>query len=145
MQQISFPDVKGLVRSELGCACPDQVFERIEFLPASSAFPGLPGDCLIAVGNRLLLLVISSSTWQEVLDQLGHLCTLGRGLRDAQGFNRFRLVVAVPEVAAARAALAGHFDAAVDHDDRMYLHVIRSDVLAAHGLTGEDPNGSGLR
>jgi hypothetical protein len=142
VQQAAFPDVKRLVRSELGCACPDHVFERIEILPA---FAGLPGDHLITVGNRLLLLVINSSTWQEVLDQLGHLCTLGRQLRDAQGFNRFRLVVAVPEVAVARAALAGRFDAAVDHDDRMHLHVIRSQVLAAHGLAGDDTNASGPR
>jgi hypothetical protein len=145
VQQTAFPDVKRLVRSELGCACPDHVFERIEVLPASSGFAGLPGDHLIAVGNRLLLLVISSSTWQEVLDQIEHLCTSGRQLRDAQGFNRFRLVVAVPEVAVARAALAGHFTAALDHDDRMHLHVIRSEVLAAHDLTGEHANRSGPR
>ena len=145
MQQTAFADVKRLIRSELGCACPDHVFERIEVLPASSGFAGLPGDHLIAVGNRLLLLVISSSTWQEVLDQIEHLCTSGRQLRDAQGFNRFRVVVAVPEVAVARAALAGHFAAAIDHDDRMHLHVIRYEVLAAHGLTGEHANRSGPR
>ena len=145
MQQTAFPDVKRLVRSELGCACPDHVFERIEVLPASSGFAGLPGDHLIAVGNRLLLLVISSSTWQQVLDQIEHLCTSGRQLRDAQGFNRFRLVVAVPEVTVARAALAGHFAAALDHDDRMHLHVIRSEVLAAHDLTGEHAKRSGPR
>jgi hypothetical protein len=145
VQQTAFPDVKRLIRSELGCACPDHVFERIEVLPASSGFAGLPGDHLIAVGNRLLLLVISSSTWQQVLDQIEHLCTSGRQLRDAQGFNRFRVVVAVPEVAVARAALAGHFAAAIDHDDRMHLHVIRYEVLAAHGLTGEHANRSGPR
>ncbi len=145
MQRAVIPDVKRLVRSELGCACPDHVFERIEFLPASFGFAGLPGDHLIAVGNRLLLLVVSSSTWQEVLDQLEGLCTSGRQLRDAQGFNRFRLVVAVPKVAVAWAALAGPFDAAVDHDDRMHLHVICSEVLAAHGLVSDDANGAGPR
>ena len=145
VHQTALPDVKRLVRSELGCACPDHVFERIEIFPASSGFAGLPGDHLIAVGNRLLLLVISSSTWQEVVDQLEHLCASGRQLRDAQGFNRFRMVVAVPEVAVARAALAAHFDAAVDHDDRMHLHVIRPEVLAAHGLAGGGPNGPGPR
>jgi len=136
-QHTAFADVKHLVRSELGCACPEQVFEHIEILSASARFAGLPGDYLIAVGNRLLLLVISSSSWREVLQQLERLCVRGRELRDALGFNRFRLVVGVPELTAARAALVEHFDAAVDHDERMHLHVIHAEVLAAHGLGGE--------
>jgi hypothetical protein len=138
VQQTAIPHLKHLLRSELGCACPDPVFERIDILDASARFADLPGDYLIAVGERLLLLVISSSSWQEVLDRLDHLFMRGRELRDARGFNRFRLVVAVPEAAAAQAALAAHFDAAVDHDDRMHLHVIRSEVLAAHGLVTDD-------
>ena len=134
VEQTAVPDVKQLVRCELGCACPDHVFEHIAILEASARFAGLPGDYLIEVGNRLLLLVIRSASWREVAAQLKRLFMRGRELRDSQGFNRFRLVVAVPEVAAAQAALAECFDLAVDHDDRMHLHVIRADVLETHGL-----------
>lgn len=134
VQQTGVPDVKHLVRFELGCACPDQVFERIDILEASSRFADLPGDYLIAVGNRLLLLVISSASCWEVAARLERLFMRGRELRDSEGFNRFRLVVAVAEVAAARAELAERFAALPDRDDRMHLHVIRSEVLAAHGL-----------
>jgi len=145
VQQTDVPDVKHLVRSELGCACPDRVFERIDIREASSRFADLPGDYLIGVGNRLLLLVISSACWREVAARLEHLFRRGRELRDAQGFNRFRLVVAVAEVAAARAELAERFAALPDRDDRMHLHVIRSEVLAAHGLVADEKDMSAPR
>lgn len=140
MQNTALPDVKHLVRSVLGCACPDQVFDSIDIRPASARFPGLPGDHLIAIGDRLLLLVISSSSWQEVLDPLERLFVRGRELRDGDGFNRFRLVVAVQELGPAQAALTERFRALADADDRMHLHVIGTEVLSALGFTqrGDD-------
>lgn len=136
MQQTAFPGVKQLVRSELGCACPEAVFEHIDALETSRCFAGLPGDHLFAIGNRLLLLVISSSPWQEVLGQLESLFMRGRELRDREGLHRFRLVVAAPDTDAAQAALELCFRASPNRDDRMHLHVIAPQTLAASFESG---------
>jgi hypothetical protein len=140
LPRTSLPDIKQLVRAQLGCACPDQVFDSIDLLGAAAGFAGMPGDYLIAVSDRLLLLVVSSARWQEVLDQLDVLLIRGRQLRDAEGFNRFRLVVGVTERAAAQAALAERFAALPDLDDRVHLHVVSAETLAELGFvaTGND-------
>jgi hypothetical protein len=130
-QEPGYASLKHLVRTELGCACPDRVFEHIRELGAQRCFSGLPGDRLFAIGDRLLLLIVSSSAWREVLGALAQLFARGRELRDSQGMNRFRLVVSVTEVTSARDALEQRFAAAVDPDERMHLHVIPARGLAA--------------
>jgi hypothetical protein len=52
VEQTAVADMERLVRSELGCACPDRVFGRIDIAEAPPQFAGLSGDYLIAVGMR---------------------------------------------------------------------------------------------
>ncbi len=128
---MSFSEIKHFVRRELGCACPDQVFDSIDVLDAPPRFPGLPGDYLIAIGHRLLILVIGTRSWQEVAPCLEQLFSRGRDIRDAEGFGRFRLVVVTGDIEVARPALAKLFDALTETDDRVYLHVIAPEGLPA--------------
>jgi len=135
---IALAVLKHLVRSQLGCTCPEQVFERVEVLQSEACLAGLPGDCLLGIGNRLLLLVISSCGWQQVLLQLEPLSRRGRDLRDRHGYNRFRLVVGTAQVAAAEAALRERWRTLPDQDDRLHLHVIDRAALAGLGCARPD-------
>ena len=135
---IALAALKQLVRDRLGCTCPEAVFERVEVLQSDTCLAGLPGDCLLAIGNRLLLLVIGSCGWQQVLQQLEPLSRRGRELRDRHGYNRFRLVVGTGQVAAAEAALRERWRTLPDQDDRLHLHVIDRAALAGLGCAGLD-------
>lgn len=123
--------IKHFVRHELGCACPDEVFATIDVQHAPSGFAGLPGDCLIAVGTRLLVLLIVTAHWPEVSRNLESLVNRGRELRDGGGFNRIRIVLATPQPTAAQAVLMEQFGDLPSLDDRVHLHIITADGLPA--------------
>lgn len=127
--------VRRFVRGTLGCSCPDEVFETIDVVKSPPWFEGLPGDYLLAIGNRLLVLVISTRRWEDVLQDLEELFLRGRELRDTEGFNRFRLVVATPDVEAARPVLMAQFDSLSHLDKRLHLHVILTGGLQGLGFT----------
>jgi hypothetical protein len=123
--------IKHFVRHDLGCGCPDEVFETIDVQYAPSGFAGLPGDCLIVIGTRLLVLLIVTVHWPEVSRNLESLVNRGRELRDGGSFNRFRIVLATPEPTAAQAALMEQFGDLPSLDDRVHLHIIAADGLPA--------------
>ena len=131
MKLMPFSDIKHFVRGELGCACPDEVFEVMDVQHAPSRFEGLPGDCLIVIGRRLLVLLIDTGHWRDVSRHLDSLVSRGRELRDAGGFNRIRFVVATPDKEAAETVLREQFGGLPSLDDRIHLHVISPEGLPA--------------
>jgi len=124
-----FSSIKHFIRGELGCACPDEVFETMDVQHAPPRFEGLPGDCLIVVAKRLLVLLIATEHWQDVSCNLESLVSRGRELRDGGGFNRIRFVVATPDHEAAEAVLMEQFSALPLLDDRIHLHLIAPEGL----------------
>ena len=116
--------MESFVRGALGCTCPDEVFQSVRIRNPQTAFTGLSQASLIDIGGRLLVLVIETDHWETLPARLATLLAQGRRLRDAEGFNRFRLVIATPEVAAAQAALTAQFTALANRDERLHLHVL---------------------
>jgi hypothetical protein len=109
------------VRGTLGCTCPDEVFDEIELETRSA--PGLSLEALGAdaveqvlhVGGRLLIALCPT------LDErrLQALLRAGVALRDARGYNRFRVAIAGSGPAPERVAeLLGGLD------DRVHVHVV---------------------
>lgn len=131
MNPTLFSNIKHFIRSELGCACPDEVFEAIDVQHAPSRFEGLPGDCLIVIAKRLLVLLIDTGHWRDVSRHLESLVSRGRELRDVGGFNRIRFVVATPDNEAAKTVLMEQFGSLPSLDDRIHLHVISPEGLPA--------------
>ena len=131
MNPTLFSSIKHFIRDGLGCACPDEVFETMDVQHAPSRFEGLPGDCLIVIGKRLLVLLIDAGHWQDVSRHLDGLVSRGRELRDAEGFNRIRFVVATRDNEAAEPVLMEQFGDLPSLDDRLHLHVIRPEELPA--------------
>jgi len=118
--------VEAFVRDALGCSCPPAVFSDVRLDCAPAAFTEIPGTRLLAIGGRLLVLLVDSPTDMAVT-QINRLLRQGRDLRDAGGFNRFRLVIVAPPGCDPR-ALPDGVDLA---DDRVHLHTLAAAQLPA--------------
>ena len=103
--------IKHLVRAELGCTCPEKVFNTVDVDYAPGRFEGLPVDCLIEIGGRLLVVLVWTGHWRDVSRDLERLVTRGRELRDSGRFNRLRFVIASAENEVAEKVLMEQFAA----------------------------------
>jgi len=116
--------IETFIRQDLGCDCPAQVFAQVQVQRADAAFAEMPGDFLVRVGGRLLVLVILAPEWRALAALLPALCERGRALRDSEGYNRFRLVVATRDPQRAARALGEIFDSLPARDARVHLHAV---------------------
>ena len=122
--------LKPFVRDGLGCGCPEEVFSKIEIEKNPVAFQGLLVDCLIKIGDRLLVAICMLETLKgEMGDDIVQALAVGKQLRDDLGFNRFRLVVTWEEADSNAPAFRGQFDGLEGLDDRVHLHVVRPSVI----------------
>ena len=118
--------VEDFVRDALGCTCPPAVFGDVRLQSAPAGFAEIPGTRLLAIGGRLLVLLVDSPVDMAVT-QINRLLRQGRDLRDAGGFNRFRLVIVAP---------SGYEPGALPDDvtlvdDRVHLHMLAAAQLPA--------------
>lgn len=127
------PDVERFVRGTLGCACPEEVFRSVSISRAPAA-AGLPATTEVLVGSRLLIRLVALPWEPAAPGWLERLATEGRATRDRHGYNRFRLVIAIPadEQAWERTGgFAARFARAAAGDDRAQLHLLAEDQLPA--------------
>ena len=119
--------IRQLIREELGCDCPEEVFDQIVVgYPSIFGSPNIPSSVQVLVGHRLLVSVVPVEHLQDVAKDARDLLSDCRGIRDENGLNRYRLV------------LVGHVSEEVlgelqkeasDMDDRMHVHLIEPDRL----------------
>jgi len=121
--------VRHLVRDGLGCQCPDAVFEDVVIgRPTVFAEDDPRSSVQLLVGRRLLVSLVEMNRLADVRADAERLLVRGRQIRDAQGLNRFRLVLvgncepAVIEALAARAR---------EMDDRLHVHALGLEELEA--------------
>jgi len=131
MEETTHNAIERFVRQELGCQCPAAVFRRIEVEDAPEEFGVWPQGRLISVGERLLIMVVRSDDPDTLHRILGNLLHEGRRLREARGFNRFRLVVATTCVDVTGHSLREDFERLDGIDERLHLHVIAPEQLPA--------------
>jgi hypothetical protein len=123
--------IECFVRQELGCQCPPTVFRRIGVEDVPEEFGVWPQGRLIRVGERLLILVVRSDDPDTLQRMLGNLLQEGRSLREALGFNRFRLVIATTCVDVMGPTLRKDFERLDGLDERLHLHVISPEQVPA--------------
>jgi hypothetical protein len=119
--------VETFIRQTLGCNCPDDVFKTI--LSEYFSHPQFPGESLqrIVVGNRLLIYIIrlpSDSTDRDNL--LSTLAVSGKQEREANSYNRIRLVMLSDNPAVDTPPTQLFFSTLTCIDDRMHVHVIET-------------------
>jgi hypothetical protein len=131
MKTITDNTIERFIRQELGCQCPAAVFRRIGVEDVPKEFGVWPQGRLISVGERLLIMVVRSDDPDTLHHMLGNLLLEGRRLREARGFNRFRLVIATTCVDVMGPSLREDFERLDGMDERLHLHVIAPEQLPA--------------
>jgi hypothetical protein len=121
-------DVKRFVRSELGCSCPDEVFNNIHLIQHATAFAA--AHKVYDIGGRLLVVMCLPDESREIEKQFGQLVDSGRKYRDEHGYNRLRFVVVTDDNKLAE-ILHGFFNSLSSVDAKMHLHVIEPQSLPA--------------
>lgn len=119
--------IERFVRGTLGCQCPDEVFRHLEVGPL--ALPDGGTGRRLLIGDRLLIHIVATSEWPERPVPIEELAIAGRDERDRHGYNRFRLVIAMPAAAGDAAPLEQRFARALEADERAHLHVLAADLL----------------
>ncbi len=118
------------VREVLGCYCPDEVLRHINVNKESAIIAGLPIDFSINVDGRLLVYVVHSAATDHILEHLEAFFRAAAVIRDRDGYNRLRLVVARREPDDVRNKLEKSFAQISVPDDRLHLHVVETQSIA---------------
>jgi len=121
----TYPDIKRFVQETLGCSCPEEVFNKIDYQKESDG----KSVRKVTVGDRLLIYIITmdgKSNTQGVINS-----ALERGVveRNKKGFNRFRLVLVDARPDELRSIAEHAFHSSVCTDEKTHLHILsESDV-----------------
>ncbi len=120
--------LKGFVQETLGCGCPEEVFEEIHV--SSHQVEDCSDEITrIVIGNRLLIYVIPPDSENDLSDRIELIGLAGKADRDANLYNRFRLVVSIAEGAARNDHAAKGFSNAFAGDEKMHIHFVREELL----------------
>jgi len=123
--------IRHFVVEDLGCQCPDEVFEKIVVESDRPPVSGVAIDYRINIGDRLLVYLADGQQLLRPADQLAALVAAGLQDRDQHRFNRFRLVVVTTEAVRDERALRPLFEQLAARDERTHLHVVTPVQVAA--------------
>lgn len=113
--------IRRFVREDLGCGCPEEVFDDIRIEVAPGELAAGANSRLLVVGGRLMVLIVEPADSDPATVAISQLLDRGARLRDDRGCNRFRLVlVSATERAVPERRLA---DVSVP-DERTHIHVV---------------------
>lgn len=113
--------IRRFVREDLGCACPEDVFDDIRIEAAPSRLEAGSKSRLLVVGGRLMVLIVKSGESDLPGVAVAQLLENGARLRDEVGCNRFRLVL-VPDTDSS--ALEQQLSGVSLPDERTHIHFI---------------------
>jgi len=118
-------DIKRFVQETLGCSCPEDVFNHIDYQQDVEGIARRK----ICVGDRLLIYIMTldgSSGIQEVIHS-----ALQQGVeeRDKKGLNRFRLVLVASRPDELRRPAERAFDRSAYRDGKTHLHIVNESAV----------------
>ena len=123
----TYPEIKRFVQETLGCSCPEEVFNKIDYQKESDGFPGRT----INVGDRLLIYIIIMDKRSNIQRVINSALEKGVEERDKKGLNRFRLVLVVSHPDELRSLAEHAFDNSGYADEKAHLHIVNeSDVVS---------------
>jgi hypothetical protein len=85
----AYPGIKRFVQETLGCTCPEEVFNKIDYHEESDDISGRK----VIVGDRLLIYIITTCRESNVRGVVNSVLKKGVEERDIKGLNQFRLVL----------------------------------------------------
>lgn len=125
MSMQACPEIKRFVQDTLGCSCPEDVFDHIDYQQECEGIAGRK----ICVGDRLLIYIISLESDAHIEEIIHTALRQGVEEREKRRLNRFRLVLVVsrPEELCSRAE--GAFERSGYRDDKTHLHLVSESGL----------------
>ena len=127
-----YPEIKRFVQETLGCSCPEEVFEKIEYAENSNA----PWERRIEVGNRLLIYIVDADAVGDTACRIDAVLQIGVAERNSKGLNRFRLVlVSSSRDADSRTTSEAVFHRSPHYDDRTHLHIVEQGDISSFSKT----------
>jgi hypothetical protein len=111
--------IKRFVRESLGCTCPDEVFDHIEFLPELE-----PDLKRIIIGDRLLVFIWQAMNSADIPERLPILLDSGISEKDSRGLNRFRMVLVIDNLNSISPMARNIFNNNIDKDENIHLRII---------------------
>ena len=120
-----YPEIKRFVQETLGCSCPEEVFNKIDYQKECDGFSGR----IINVGDRLLIYIITMDGKSNIQGVINSALERGVEERDNKGLNRFRLVLVASRPDELRGSAEHAFDSSGYTDEKTHLHIVtESDV-----------------
>ena len=121
--------IEQFVKQVLGCSCPDEVFEHIDYRETVGDANALKA---ITVGNRLLVYLVDLDRASSAEHLVAAVLHDGVAERNSRGLNRFRLVLITADPVEKRHTAQASFEASPLCDDKTHLHLV--DTKAVAGL-----------
>ena len=121
----TYPEIKRFVQETLGCSCPEEVFNRIDYQEEGDGISGRK----INVGGRLLIYIISMDRKTSIQGVINSALEQGVEERDKKGFNRFRLVLVASRPDELRSTAEHAFDSSGYTDEKTHLHIVNESDL----------------
>jgi hypothetical protein len=120
-----YPGIKHFVQEILGCSCPEEVVNKIDYQKENDGISGSK----VNVGDRLLIYIISMDRKSSIQGVINSALEQGVEERDKKGLNRFRLVLVSSRPDELRSLAEHAFDSSGYTDEKTHLHVVsESDV-----------------
>ena len=122
-----YPEIKRFVQETLGCTCPEEVFNKIDYQKECDNISGRK----INVGNRLLIYIITMDGKPNIQGVISSALEQGVEERDEKGFTRFRLVLESSHPDELRVLAEHAFDSSGCADEKTHLHVVNESEVAS--------------
>jgi hypothetical protein len=115
-----YPEVKRFVQETLGCSCPDEVFDHIDYQKEAAGIAGKK----VTVGDRLLIYINTMDRKSSIQDVVASLLEQGVKEREERKLNRFRLVLVASCPNELRSLAERAFDGSGYRDEKTHLHIV---------------------
>ena len=118
--------LKAFVKNTLGCGCPEKVFKKIDVSKLLTVVDEEDATRIV-VGDTLLIYVIRPITSANFFDSVESIGLAGKADRDANSYNRFRLVVSGIEDGVQQEKVSERFSKSFNTDEKMHIHFVDKD------------------
>jgi hypothetical protein len=117
--------IKSFVINKLGCSCPDEVFNIIQWQKDVQIDNNIILNYKINIGNRLLIYIIDIEEAKFMNDNLVKILMFGIGERNNNNFNRFRLAILSKNIAEIGSIAQNVFNNLNIDDQKVHLHLMQ--------------------
>ena len=123
--------IKSFVINKLGCNCPAEVFNIIEWQKDVQIDNNIILNYKINIGNRLLIYIIDIEDAQFINNNnLLKIFLFGIGERNDNNFNRFRLAIISNNIAEIASIAQNVFNKLNIDDPKIHLHLLpKTDIV----------------